>query len=80
MDIGCDACSRRATHHCARCMQANYCSEECQREAWSQGDHARVCAEMSDSYRVSPQGAAGPMWTSGGIKSPVRGWKWVTSS
>src|SRR5262249_16883752 len=30
--------------------------------------------KIFDSYRVRPQEAAGPRCTSGGIRSPVRGW------
>ena len=42
----CEQChSQLAVLTCSKCEAANYCSERCQREAWTRGGHGKRCRD-----------------------------------
>lgn len=47
----CDACGKcafgRKRLRCSRCKGAFYCSKDCQKADWSQGNHKRVCKPIA---------------------------------
>jgi hypothetical protein len=54
----CALCGRvdKVTRKCARCINASYCSKECQKQAWPQ--HRRACAAAAAAAAVAAPDAA----------------------
>jgi hypothetical protein len=52
MQPNCDKCNNEKTalHKCARCLEKNYCSAECQRVDWP--EHKKVCCKTPGKNTV----------------------------
>jgi hypothetical protein len=46
----CDACGKEFSANlvCSRCQSAFYCTKECQKNAWKQGGHKKLCDGMKE--------------------------------
>lgn len=73
----CAVCDRNATHQCAACRRAVYCSAECQTEHWARGGHAAACRPAAVAIGVAPaaSGARGhptKYTLDGALQAPLR--------
>jgi len=49
----------KALNRCARCLQARYCSRDCQKADWKAG-HQNICKKVRDNDEPTASEAGGP--------------------
>lgn len=45
----CDVCGATSQFKCGKCKKAYYCSEDCQKQHWTQGGHKKICGKDSST-------------------------------